>query len=406
MWYPILNSHIQISWSIKSFLKAWELLMRYFLSAAILASTIFVGCDKPAEPVASSRESVEVTDAAETSETALMTETEVMAPEVSSETATTDADVPDASGPDLGDWLELPEGLPKQIVDAYPTIVASAMAGDSEGKATLGMISQQIGTSLMQKGNQTAAYPFFAQAGKALRMALKDGFDQVPMSRVGPVFYNEACALAKAGQTKAAFDAVSEAVQNGFTDMELLTSDEDLAEVRAIEGFDAKLAEWKQLAAEKVAEHAREELAGGETFPFTFASTDIAGNEQSLEALKGKVVIVDVWGTWCPPCRAEIPSFIKLQEKFGEKGFQMVGLNYERKKTDEENLAAVVDYVTENGINYPCIMGDDETQAMIPNFQGFPTTLFIDRTGKVRMKAVGLHDYEYLDAIVTELLAE
>jgi len=147
-------------------------------------------------------------------------------------------------------------------------------------------------------------------------------------------------------------------------------------------------------------------LNAAETFPFTFAGTDIHGVEQSLEALKGKVVIVDFWGTWCPPCRAEIPSFVRLQKTYGEQGFQIIGLNYERKGTDEENLQGVLDFAEEFSINYPCLLSDQEATAQVPNFQGFPTTLFIDRTGKVRLTKVGLHEYAYLEGVVTVLLEE
>lgn len=157
---------------------------------------------------------------------------------------------------------------------------------------------------------------------------------------------------------------------------------------------------------ERALASARKDLEAGETYPFTFAGTDIEGNEQSLEALVGKVVIVDFWGTWCPPCRAEIPSFVELQDKYGEQGFQMIGLNYERKESEEENVKAVLDFAKEFSMNYPCILSDEQTRAQVPNFRGYPTTLFIDRSGKVRMTVVGLHEFAYLEAVVNVLLAE
>ena len=60
-----------------------------------------------------------------------------------------------------------------------------------------------------------------------------------------------------------------------------------------------------------------DQLAEATTFPFEFSTVDVAGNPINLSELVGKVVIVDIWGTWCPPCRAEIPSFIRLQESYG-----------------------------------------------------------------------------------------
>ncbi len=307
---------------------------------------------------------------------------------------------------DYGEWLELPETVTGRMTDIYPQAVQMANEGTAEDHLDLSMASYQIADQLIRDDHQEDGYKFYAQTGKALRKAMEGEIPTLPGSFVGPVFYNEACALAKQGDSDEALTALGDAVINGFTDFDLISSDEDLASLREVEGFSAKLDEWKQAAIEKIMKHAQEELENGESFPFEFAATDIDGTEQSLEALKGKVVIVDVWGTWCPPCRAEIPSFIKLQEEYGEQGFQMVGLNYERARDDEANLKLVEDYVAENGINYPCIMGTEEMRAQIPDFQGFPTTLFIDKTGKVRMKAVGLHDYEYLNAIVSTLLAE
>jgi thiol-disulfide isomerase/thioredoxin len=321
------------------------------------------------------------------------------------------ADLADTSSeqpavPDLGEWLQPPEGLSSGLTDSYLAVIEAVKAGQPGAEVQLSESSANIASVLMRQGKTEMAYDFFAQAGMSLRRAMKSSSSPIADGMAGSIFYNEACALALDGQTDAAINALADAVENGFSNMNLLASDSDLASVRATEGFDDMLADWKRLAKEKVIEQAKEELAAGETFPFTFASTDIDGNPQSLDALKGNVVIVDVWGTWCPPCRAEIPSFIKLQETYGDQGFQMIGLNYEREGNDEENLQAVVDYVAENGINYPCVMGDEETRDLIPDFRGYPTTLFIDRTGTVRMKAVGLHDYEYLDAVVSTLLAE
>jgi thiol-disulfide isomerase/thioredoxin len=387
--------------------------MRYVCLIALLAATFLIGCSDQPSSTSAAGASGSSDEASATAAEAAMATTEeaasideAMVEDVADQLAKAadETDVPQAQ--DFGEWLAPPDGLSDRLAQAYPQMVEAAMAGGADRKAYLAQVSQLIGNEFIEKGDKQTGYQFYEQAGKALRASMEGGFKDAPPSFVGEVFYNEACALAVHGKLAAATDALAEAIQNGFSNMELLASDEDLAPLRSTEGFDAKLADWKRVAEEKIKAHAREELAAGETFPFSFALMDIEGTEQSLEALKGKVVIVDVWGTWCPPCRAEVPSFIKLQDKYGEQGFQMIGLNYERTGSDEEDLAAVVDYVAENGVNYPCIMGDDATREMIPDFQGFPTTLFIDKTGTVRMKAVGLHDYGYLDAIVSELLAE
>jgi hypothetical protein len=84
----------------------------------------------------------------------------------------------------------------------------------------------------------------------------------------------------------------------------------------------------------------------------------------------------------------------------------MVGLNYERTENEAEAKDLVTKFMQENGMNYPCAMGTKDIQAQVPDFQGFPTTMFIDRAGKVRAKVVGSHDYAFLEAIVKILLAE
>ncbi len=313
---------------------------------------------------------------------------------------------PAASEMDYGDWLRLPEGIDSRYSDVYPTLVQLSLAGDASGQVNLAVVSQQLALILARSGEEEAAYKFIAQSGRALRGGLPEGAKQLPPTTIQSIFFNEAGALSRAGQVKEARLALADAVEYGFTNLSALANDEDLVAVRKSEGFSEQLATWQQSILETFRAEAKHDLAAGESFPFELTGTDITGSEISLTNLQGKVVIVDIWGTWCPPCRAEIPSFIKLQDKFSEQGFQMIGLNIEQQSSPEANLAGVVDYVKEMKINYPCILGERTTLAQVPSFNVYPTTLFFDKTGKVRLKAVGLHDYYYLEAVVTELLAE
>lgn len=116
------------------------------------------------------------------------------------------------------------------------------------------------------------------------------------------------------------------------------------------------------------------------------------------------MLIVDFWGTWCPPCRKEIPHFVELKSKYGKDGLEIVGLNYEGDAATAKET--IKKFAAENKMNYRCAVGDEATQKKVPNLQGYPTTLFIDRTGKVRLKVVGYHPMAELEAIVSLLLAE
>jgi thiol-disulfide isomerase/thioredoxin len=296
-------------------------------------------------------------------------------------------------------------GLPDQLKSVAESYAASPK--DPEAVMQYIGLVEQIGMMQAQQDNRDIAHEAFRIGAGALNQAAADGVELESSPLQGYVHYNMACVLAVEGKTDDAVESLNAAFSNGFADLATLESDEDMAAIRELSDFDAKKESWQALMLAQMKQHAREELENGESFPFDFQlASVIDGAPVNLADHVGKVCIVDIWGTWCPPCRAEIPSFIKLQEKFGSDGFQMLGLNQEHGSSDEENAKKVSDYISENGINYPCALISDDVLASVPNFEGFPTTLFIDRTGKVRMKAVGLHEYEFLEAVVEALLAE
>jgi thiol-disulfide isomerase/thioredoxin len=110
---------------------------------------------------------------------------------------------------------------------------------------------------------------------------------------------------------------------------------------------------------------------------------DLDGKLVKSSDFDGKVVILDFWATWCPPCKAEIPGFIELQKKYGEKGLVVVGVSL-----DEGGISVVKQFINQFGINYPIVMGNIKT---MEDFGGkaIPTTFIIDRGGKIVAKHVG-----------------
>jgi thiol-disulfide isomerase/thioredoxin len=143
-----------------------------------------------------------------------------------------------------------------------------------------------------------------------------------------------------------------------------------------------------------------------QSFPFDFEVTALDGTRLRLDDFRGRVLFVDFWGTWCPPCRAEIPAFVELQTKYGDAGLSVLGLNYER----DENLPDAVDSINEfllkQPINYPLAIGPPQVKASVPNFRGYPTTLLLDGHGKVRWKWVGGQSFATLEAAAKMLLKE
>jgi len=129
---------------------------------------------------------------------------------------------------------------------------------------------------------------------------------------------------------------------------------------------------------------------------------DLDGNDVPFAQLKGKVVLVNFWATWCPPCRGEIPSFIKLYDAYGDKGFVIVGI-----AVDRGGKKDVAPFVEKNGINYPIVF-DPEGKAEHAFNPGnaIPTTFFVGRNGVIRRKIVGPRSYKYFEKEISKLLAE
>lgn len=121
------------------------------------------------------------------------------------------------------------------------------------------------------------------------------------------------------------------------------------------------------------------------TEPVNFSFPGLNGGTVSLQDFKGKVVIVDVWATWCGPCRQEIPGFIKLYDKYKDKGLEIIGL-----AVDQDGAAAVKPFAEENKINYHLAIADmKDVEKIFGPIPGIPKTFLIDKEGKIVKQFIG-----------------
>jgi len=224
-------------------------------------------------------------------------------------------------------WVKCPEGVDPELAKIYGQVTAGSNENDAVSMIDVAMFSTQLAFSLPQDAPEDVRYDLLLQASRAFRLG-KEGVQGLPPNTVSTILFNEAISHAHYERVDESMKALNEAVESGFTYLDMIKTTVDLKPVIESEGFEEQFAKWEAVAAEKIKENALEELKNGESFPFTFAGTDIDGNEHNMSDFQGKVLIVDIWGTWCPPCKAEIPSFIRLQEENAERGFQMIGLNY------------------------------------------------------------------------------
>jgi cytochrome c biogenesis protein CcmG/thiol:disulfide interchange protein DsbE len=118
-----------------------------------------------------------------------------------------------------------------------------------------------------------------------------------------------------------------------------------------------------------------------------------------LSRLRGQVVLVNVWATWCPPCRMEIPDLSALHRKYAGKGFSVVGVAVDREGPD-----VVRPFASEHAIPYPVVMGDAELIAGYGGIRAVPTSFLIDKQGRLVKKYVGLLTGPRLERDIVGLL--
>lgn len=105
--------------------------------------------------------------------------------------------------------------------------------------------------------------------------------------------------------------------------------------------------------------------------------------KKKISAFEDKVIIVDFWATWCPPCEDEIPGFINLYKKYKDKGVEILGI-----ALDIEGSKAVKPFAKKMGINYPLYIGGYDMHQEF-EIAGLPTTLIFNKKGKLKVKHVG-----------------
>lgn len=132
---------------------------------------------------------------------------------------------------------------------------------------------------------------------------------------------------------------------------------------------------------------------------FDFDLLDLNGKIVRLEDFRGKVLIINFWATWCPPCEEEIPKLNQLQKRYKNQGLVVIGI-----ALDKDSLNLVEPFVRKKRIGYPILRGNEQVLSAVKDFSGVPTTLIVDQKGNIKKKYDGSFDKDELEKSLKELL--
>ena len=127
--------------------------------------------------------------------------------------------------------------------------------------------------------------------------------------------------------------------------------------------------------------------------------TDLNGQKLDLSSYKGEVVLVDFWATWCSPCRAEIPHFVELQNKYRSQGFRVLGISM------DDGPDPVREFYGKYKMNYPVAMGSAKLAEQFGGVLGLPVGFLIGRDGRIYARHVGETETSVFENEIQQLLA-
>ena len=202
------------------------------------------------------------------------------------------------------------------------------------------------------------------------------------------VYYTMAGNHAQLGENDKALEKLEAAVQEGYWNDKVLAYDANFQALRNDERY------------QKIVDDARLGL-----IKMALGNKDIHGNTLKMEDYRDKVIVFDLWGTWCGPCRREIPTLTQMQNKHGKDGLRIIGLTCERGNITEKTREKVKAFAMRNGINYTLVLLDQSQQRAV-ELRSVPTKIYVGKNFTTRGRESGALPAHRIEGKILPLLKE
>lgn len=251
------------------------------------------------------------------------------------------------------------------------------------------------------------AAEMFIQVGQIARnLQVNPAFPAQALPGIAANIVAEAKGYALRGNLEMATESLRLAFQWGFVDFQVALNDEVLCSIDEQGVLKQMTNQARESYKATVRVQVQNAIRNFGQFQMNFQLDGLKANQTvSDEDYRGKILVLDLGASWCAPCVKSIPHLKELQKEYGKRGVRVLNASFENEESLEENRKILRKFLEKHDIEYDIALGNEALKAAIPNFQQFPSLVFVDRHGNARYVAHGYHDYTQISTIVETLLA-
>lgn len=266
------------------------------------------------------------------------------------------------------------------------------------------VVMGKLGTAIEKKHPRIASQIFFAQGKIANNLKSNAAYPRQSVNLLGNHLIGAAKSWAIRKNEAKTIAGLKASFALGFNDFDSVLESEAFANMES-KRVTALLKQGFANYKTKLQKWARQSVATFAPFDFRYEAASIHGGLIGHSDYRGKIVVLDLWATWCPPCLECIPHFVKLHKELGSKGnVEVVGVSMDDADAPMAAMPKVGKFVEDHDLNYEMAMGNRSMMNQLSPEQKLPSVLFIDASGKVRYIAEGPHNYWQLAALTNELI--